>query len=78
MERYVIEFGRGFAYSIRKYLARKSGRKARQVGYGDIVNEFLIPVLEHVSDQLRTVSKSSDWSFHIYRVKKVPKGYKLA
>ncbi len=79
VDRYVIELGGGLLYSIRKYLAKTSGRKPDQVSHSDVVNEFLIPVLTQVQDNLRTVSKcSGDWSIHVYRVKKVRSGYKYA
>ena len=79
MDRYVIELGKGFSSSIRKYLARASGTKPCQISQKDIVSEFLIPVLTQAQDNLRTVANSDgDWAIQVYRVKKVRDGYRQA
>jgi len=75
---YVVELGSGFATSLKRYLARTHGMKPYQMGHSEVIQEILVPLMQQLGDNLRHLSDSrGDWSFHVYRVRKVRKRYRV-
>ena len=72
VDRYVIELGRTLAHTARRYLATRSGRKPHEVGHSEVIQELLMPMIEHLEENLRHVTQSNGQrGFHVCRVRKV-------